>query len=215
MKFIALTDYESLMLQRYLRIGELDIVVIPNGINEVFKAGPRRQRDCTLRRIIYLGRFHPKKNIESTILAIQNLNLNFPIEFRLYGPENSYKRELEEKYASENIIFEGTVYGDEKRKALSDADIFILVSHSEGLPMAVLEAVASRVKVVISKNCNVLFIDQHNLGVTTGINPDDIQKSILKVMDQEVGSYGAFLDFYNWDRSAAKLLKYLTRQAIK
>jgi glycosyltransferase involved in cell wall biosynthesis len=53
------------------------------------------------------------------------------------------------------VVFPGPLFGDAKAQALRHADAFLLASHSEGLPMAVLEAWAHRLPVFMSDACNL------------------------------------------------------------
>lgn len=54
-----------------------------------------------------------------------------------------------------DVVFAGPVFGVEKDKLLKRADAFLLPSHSEGLPMSVLEAWAHRLPVVMTPECNL------------------------------------------------------------
>jgi poly(glycerol-phosphate) alpha-glucosyltransferase len=54
------------------------------------------------------------------------------------------------------VQFTGPVFGSEKARLLHAADAFILASHSEGLPMAVLEAWSHGCPVLMTGACNLL-----------------------------------------------------------
>jgi len=58
----------------------------------------------------------------------------------------------------------GEVHGHRKFAVLRAADVFVLTSYSEGLPVAVLEAMASRCPVIVSRNCNLTDVQDKRVG---------------------------------------------------
>jgi len=54
-----------------------------------------------------------------------------------------------------SVLFLGPVFGESKDRLLRSADAFILPSFSEGLPMAVLEAWAYGLPVLMTEHCNL------------------------------------------------------------
>lgn len=60
---------------------------------------------------------------------------------------------------SNRIFFHGPVSGDQKIELLVNAKLFVLPSFTEGLPMAVIEAIVCRTPVMISKHCNLNLLE--------------------------------------------------------
>jgi poly(glycerol-phosphate) alpha-glucosyltransferase len=109
-----------------------------------------------------LGRIHPKKGISQLIDAWAELEATVASQWRLKvaGPDEvgiveDLKRQARAMGVDRDIEWVGPVYGEAKERMLQDADAFVLPSFSEGLPMAVLEAWAFELPVLMTAACNL------------------------------------------------------------
>ncbi len=156
---------------------------IPNGVDlpEVSDSQPLRQRFGGPRVLLFLGRLHPKKGLVNALRAWAEVmgqgahgtgrqDWQFVIAgWDQGGHGNELKalcRELGLDYSDKPsgtssaasplpVIFCGPVFGREKDALMRRAEAFILPSFSEGLPMAVLEAWAYGLPVLMTDHCNL------------------------------------------------------------
>jgi len=138
-----------------------EIVVAPNGIRlDPFDKVAASKTPKKRKRILFLGRLHPKKGIDLLLQAWAKLAPRFSDwEIIVAGPnENSYLATLRgivrELDLGKSVSFPGPVTGVEKVQLFKSADLFVLTSRSEGFSVAVLEAMACRVPVLITTPCN-------------------------------------------------------------
>lgn len=129
--------------------------------------------------ILFLGRLHPKKGIDLLIEAWSKIYSNYP-EFSLIiaGPdEGNYLSTLEsivhKFHISDKVIFPGLVTGDIKTSLLQRAYIFALTSYSEGIPLAVIEALAYGLPVLITPDCHLPEVMSAKAGLI--VEPDVIE----------------------------------------
>lgn len=155
----ALTNREADQIKAVVG-SNANVVVAPNGI-DLAPFSPRSEKSISRRRVLFLGRLHPKKGLDLLVQAWASLGpLKKDWELVIAGPdEGGYEaivRGLVETAGiSTEVSFTGPVSGSAKYQLLASADLFVLTSYSEGLPMAPLEAMASRVPVALTHECNL------------------------------------------------------------
>ena len=110
--------------------------------------------------LLFLGRLHPKKGCDLAIEGFAAVAHQYPVvSLVLAGPDQiGWQKELahrvQERGLMSRVVFTGMMDGDLKQSALLNADAFILPSHQENFGMAVVEALATGVPVLISDRIN-------------------------------------------------------------
>jgi glycosyltransferase involved in cell wall biosynthesis len=124
------------------------VVVIPNGVKR--QTGASR---CASEpwRILFLGRLEQRKGVKELISALADPRMRaLPWHATLAGDGDAapYKAQAEALAIGNRISFPGWLSGDDVGRLLTDATILTLPSYAEGLPMAVIESLATGVPVV-------------------------------------------------------------------
>ena len=106
-------------------------------------------------RLIYIGRLAREKGLYELLHAVRLAHTE-GTRVRLAvagsGPEEAPLRQLAVELGLEGVVsFAGPVFGNGKIKLLGAADVFVLASHGEGLPYALLESMAAGVPVIATR----------------------------------------------------------------
>jgi len=125
------------------------------------------------RIILFFGRIHEKKGCELLIRAFGSMLRDSPGAERSWhlvfaGPDSSpaYRRSLEKWIAKccppGTVTWTGLLTGDLKWGAFRAADVFALTSHQENFGIAVAEALACGVPVLLSNQVNIWREIEHD-----------------------------------------------------
>lgn len=173
-------------------IQKFDLLSVENGINKIYKGEGnnylqiqeviegqklRKEFGIPLDAIVLLsvGEVNKNKNHKVVIEAINNIDNNENIYYVICGrgPLIDMYRELAKKYDIENrIILAG--YRTDVVRFYKMADIFLFPSFREGLPVAVMEAMASGLPVIATKirGSMDLIDDNNNIEL---LEPSDVE----------------------------------------
>jgi glycosyltransferase involved in cell wall biosynthesis len=156
----ALTETEGEQIRAVVG-GGARVVVAPNGLDLAPMKLTLFPRPSGRRRALFLGRLHPKKGLELLIRAwADSRSAAKEWELLIAGPdegnhEAQVRRWVADAGLTGSVTFAGPVSGAAKFELIATADLFVLTSYSEGVPMAPLEAMGSAVPVAITRQCNL------------------------------------------------------------
>jgi len=174
------------------------VAVIPNGVN----LPENCKRNSREKRLLFLGRLHPKKGLEELLQAWSHLGRDELNGWKLciagWGTpahEIQFKNIANELGINETVEFVGPVFRAEKDLLLRSSSAFILPSFSEGLPISVLEAWAYGLPVIMTTHCNLPIGFQRNAALPVTTKPSEIA-SVLKDL---IGSTQESLDEIGWN----------------
>lgn len=143
---IATTEELRQRAARFARRVEL----IPNGVDTtLFAPTPRPAPTRGPRRILYVGRLSPEKNLEAIVSSTTMIPIDAKAIF--VGP-GALRAALEEQARREgaSVEFRGVVEQSRLPAEYQAADVFVLASFTEGHPKVLLEAMSSGLPCVAS-----------------------------------------------------------------
>ena len=190
-KVIAITPWELQTLEKYTVKDK--IIVIPNGMDPILfkKISPnnfKKRYGIKGKMILFLGRLNPTKGPEVLAKAGKEiLKIRRDINFIFIGPDEGKAEEVKEIIKDEkNMQYIGPLNGKEKiAEAYQAADVYVLPSYREGLPLTLFEAMASGLPIVASPVNGIPFEMKDNENGFF-VNYGDIQnlkEKILKIID--------------------------------
>ena len=143
------------------------IAVIPNPIDITDREKTVVAK--TKLRIGYLGRVHPRKNIERLIYAWSQLqdNLNSGKLIIIGDGDKQYLNFLKQesmRLQLDNIVFTGFWSGDEKEKTLTSLSFLVVPSDFENFGNIVTEALVKSIPVITSKGMPWQELNTHRCG---------------------------------------------------
>lgn len=171
------------------------VEVIPNGVFlEEFNHPPATQdfrskhpRLGEASYVLFLSRLHYKKGLDYLAEAFAVLSRAAPgVHLVVAGPDAGEQTAFEQRVRAaglaEMVHLVGPLYGEEKLAALAGASCFCLPSRQEGFSVAVLEALACRVPVLISEACHFPEVAAVGAGEVFPLQSDAIAAALLRVV---------------------------------
>lgn len=184
--------------------------VIPNGVNISKKLSESDFIESLglikNKYIIGVGRFLEEKGFDYLIRAFRKANAN-GYRLVLVGDTDYptvYSDKLKSFAKDNNVVLTGFIKGDKLKQIYSFAKLFVISSFSEGLPIALLEAMSFNVDVLASNIPANLQIGLENTDYFNVGDENDLKDKILaKISVKRDRNYIDHLTAkFNWDKIA-------------
>lgn len=178
-KCVHVTCLDELMYYRELGFKN-PVAIIPNPIKIENFPGKKRE---DIFRIGYLGRLHPRKNVESLIYAFSDLGNSVKNAELLIigGGDATYEAFLKyevKRLGLENVRFTGFLNGDEKNKSIDSISVLAMPSEFENFGNVILEALIRKIPCIATTGSPWEELISKNCGWWVEYNQNDITNAI-------------------------------------
>ena len=171
--------------------------------------------------VLFLSRINFKKGLDILARAFGEVaRKRDNVYLVLTGPDNEgygakVRAWLQEEGALGRSIFTGMLLGEEKLAVLRDSDIFVLPSYTENFGIAVVEAMACGLPVVISNKVNIWReVSDGGAGIVTDCDSHQVAEAVVRLLDdrnlrEEMGKRGKRLveEKYTWSEVTKKMIE--------
>jgi glycosyltransferase involved in cell wall biosynthesis len=226
-EYIAFNAEEELEDSVYSKNG----IVVPNGVDPLdfidlpSHGGFRSRHPQVGNKLIFLflGRIDIKQKALDVLVKAFAIRVKAASEAVLVLAGPSIGRDqarlhnlVQHLGLSERVFFTGLISGKDKYELLRDADVFILPSRYEGSSIAVLEAMASGLPIVLSDRCGLhREIDSNGCGLVVRPEVQHVASAMVAMEDPAMrAKYGKqsrqlVLLKYSWPQIAEGLEKLM------
>jgi glycosyltransferase involved in cell wall biosynthesis len=198
------------------------LFVVPNGLDvQRFAAMPsgaafrgRWQLSSDAQVILMVGRLHPVKRPDLGLAAFTEIAAVQPQAHLVFvGPDEMGLKEglcttAKAAGCADRVHFTGLLAPAEVLEAFAGADVFLMPSESENFGMAIAEAMAAGLPVIVAEDLGMArFVTQAEAGLAVGLNRADLARALLELLTDadrlhRMGQHGRQLAFTAFDQSA-------------
>lgn len=196
-----------------VRISRARIEIVPNGVEIPPLPVVRSWMPGGEMRLLYLGRLHPKKGIESLIRGLGRYSGSARLTICGSGAPD-YEADLRtlvgELGLQDHVQFAGHVTGEGKWEAFREADVCIVPSYTENFGMVVAESLAHGVPVIVNQGLPWDGIANRDCGLVVPNDAASLAMAIDRVRRLDLSRMGQngrrwMEEQFSWDRVAERM----------
>ena len=181
---LTLTDAELAGVRAVAR-GPIKAVPIANGIAVPNMPTPRRGTMTAEPEVLFLARLHPRKRVMTFALMAELLrSRGVTARFTAIGPDEGDLVNLKGFVARTGaLVYEGTIAQGRGIERIAAADVYVLPSFGEVVPMSVLEALAAGTPTVITSDCGIApELERRGAALITDGSPEQLASAVERLL---------------------------------
>lgn len=192
------------------------IAILPNGVDLPMDMDVN---PIARRRMFFLSRIHPKKNVALLLRCWAKLEEKFQDwDLSIVGPDkdNPYADEMKQlakDLGCQRVTFEGELNGAAKHRFMAESECEVLPTHSENFGMVVAEALACKTPVICSHGAPWAGLETNQCGWWVPTTEEAFLNAMTEAMSKtrdelcQMGERGRewMAHDFSWDGIGAKM----------
>ncbi len=184
---VVLGPRSQAFVVQQLQVPAERVRIVPNGVPAA--SGPQSRR-APVRHLLFVGNLSERKGVGDLLQALSLPGWdrqNTRITLAGGGDVQGYRRSAEDLGLGDRIEWTGWVEREAVAQLMARADVLVLPSYDEGLPLVILEALARGVAVVctpVGEIAHLIKDGEHALFVSPG-DPPALARQLQRVLSDE------------------------------
>ena len=167
------------------------VMICPNGIPEFFDKELFLERNNKVPHLLFLSNLIPSKGVYLLLDACKILKDNgYKFVCKFVGGESKeitkdvFEKAVDVRGLNEVIVYDGPLYGEEKKNVFINSDIFIQPTFNDCFPLSLLEAMQFKLPIITTNEGGIPDIakDGEN-GLVMSKGPASIAEAIRRLID--------------------------------
>jgi len=211
---VVFTEEQRKTTASRYRLDPQRVAVIPNGVDLTrFRCSERTLHSPP--RLLFVGRLSAQKNVLLLLRALDGVSAEFDTTLVGDGALEGELRQAAGDLGLKNLTFHGRADGVELVELYRKADVFVLPSEREGMPLVLLEALAMALPIVatdVAGNRDVVVDGQNGALVPPG--DSDRLRQAIRSITSDPGRYiwlsarsRQLASKYSWDAIQAQFMR--------
>ncbi|HVB45956.1 MAG TPA: glycosyltransferase family 4 protein [Streptosporangiaceae bacterium] len=181
---VVFTEGQRTAISAKYRLDPGKVVVIPNGVDtSFFRPGDRRLPSTadSRPRLLFVGRLSSQKNLGQLLHALDGVSDRFDTTLVGGGEQEAELKQAVAEMRLKNVRFHGPANGTGLLELYRRADVFVLPSEREGMPLVLLEALAMGLPIVATDipGSRELVVDGENGYLVPVGDPAALRRALL------------------------------------
>jgi glycosyltransferase involved in cell wall biosynthesis len=203
-RVVVLTADQGKLVTAKYQVNPDRLTVLPNGVATGYFAPAHATFHKPL-RLLFVGRLAIQKRPERIVEAMKLLP-NAQLEVVGDGPDRAKLEAYTQQHDLKNVNFRGVLRGAELRKAYAAADLLVLPSDQEGMPLTLLEGMAAGLPIMGSDVVGIRELITGTGVLVSKPSPETFAAAIKKLasrpaeLERLSQASRAAADLYSWDR---------------
>lgn len=159
--------------------------VLYNYGNLEYNETPHKDKTEAL-NLLFVGSIDKRKGLDDLVSVLQNAPLNAVLHICGGGNQEAVDKVKDlEREMPDRIVFHGFVSGQTKQTLFNEADILVLPSYGEGLPIVIMEALQTRCAIVSTNVGAIPEIVTQDNGILIDPGDQNALYTALNTYDQD------------------------------
>jgi glycosyltransferase involved in cell wall biosynthesis len=209
---VVFTKDQKIEIHKKYNLDVAKIEVIPNGVEDKFYYDKARVIHKPP-RVLFVGRLNVQKNLTQFFQALDGISNQFEVSIVGDGDQYQELKKLMSTLKLQNVTFHGRADGRKLLNFYKRANIFVLPSEREGMPLVLLEAMAMGLPLIatdVTGNRDVIKEDKNGLLVPFG-DFKALREALLRIVSSKV-KYSRMSNYsrqmathYSWNKVEKQL----------